>query len=528
MKPPWTWLYEKLATSTLTQLINTWADEDGPEFASGTAAQLGLRAYRSIALIHACVRILAESAASPDYQIWTGSGDSAKRLPDTDPMLQLLEHGEQGEGSFQQLEMIVTHLYLTGTAYLHKVRAVRSNQVVHLRVLRPDRTRPDPQEGQPLTYTYTVGGIVRARIPEEDIIVFKLPHPSDDFEGLSPVEVAAKVADLDARGMEFLRAFFLNRGVPAGLLKLQGRVDPIERRRIKEQWLEEYSGFRGWQRLAVLDGGADYQQLALGLQNMHLDGIFDQTETRMAMCFGVPLILLGSRLGMARSTLANYDSAMKHLWTITLQPLYIRLGDQLTVGLADEFPGVPRWVLFDLSKVAALQESMKDLRTFALGAWDSGLMTRNRALALAGQDPEPDGDVYKLSTAVVLVPAGQTVVMPKPQDEEAPVDDDEPADEDEDEDEDEDTEDEAASLVVIGEILVDKTSIQSLLFDGSKFTVAQAKKWCRSHGFKASKVDTTEEDSAEQPELSGCSTGSSAQVTARMSNGHINGRVIAS
>jgi HK97 family phage portal protein len=407
MQSPWTWIRERFAASTITQLINTWQDDDSEPVHAGDTAALGLRAYRTIAIIHACVVQLATSAAEPDYQVWTGSGTGKRQLPETDPLLQLLQQEHHGLSSFELLEMLVTHLYLAGIAYLQKIRAESSNRVVSLRLLRPDRTAIDDtafKADGSVRYKYTVGGVVREYIPEEDMIVFKLPHPGDDFEGLSPVEVAAKIADLDARGLDFLRAFFINRGIPAGLLKLQSRVDPIERRRIKELWLEEYGGLKGWHRMAVLDGGADYQQLGLGLNELQMEAIFSQTETRVAMVFGVPLILLGSFTGLSRSTFANYQSAMKHMWISTLKPLYTRVADRLTMGLRDEFPGPQRWVMFDLSGIEALQEAAKDLRTFAIQGWTSDLLTRNKALTLAGQGEEPDGDIYLSEWKALIAP----------------------------------------------------------------------------------------------------------------------------
>lgn len=39
----------------------------------------------------------------------------------------------------------------------------------------------------------------------------------------------------------------------------------------------------------------------------------------------------------------------------------------------------------------------------------------------------------------------------------------------------------------------DPASVQTLIFSKNRFTRAQAVKWARDHGFKASKVDETEQ-----------------------------------
>lgn len=46
---------------------------------------------------------------------------------------------------------------------------------------------------------------------------------------------------------------------------------------------------------------------------------------------------------------------------------------------------------------------------------------------------------------------------------------------------------------VVQEGLEKKTDIQTLLFDKEKFTVAEAKKWARTHGFKSSSVRVPKE-----------------------------------
>ena len=65
MRTPWRWARERWAQAgTLTRLIETWREDSELDLPEG--GQLGLKAYRTLGIVYACVTHLATSAAEPD------------------------------------------------------------------------------------------------------------------------------------------------------------------------------------------------------------------------------------------------------------------------------------------------------------------------------------------------------------------------------------------------------------------------------------------------------------------------------
>src|SRR5262249_42800377 len=157
--------------------------------------------------------------AEPTLRVYSGEDlQTHEPISDpADPLLALLTTPNPEQSGYEFMEELVTHLYVGGIAYAHKVRA-RVGRIVELHLLRRHRVRIVPgAQGRVQGYQIVVGGRVLDTLPPEDVICFRFPDVADDYYGLSPLAVAARVGDLDQQAVDFLRAIFLNRGIPAGI-----------------------------------------------------------------------------------------------------------------------------------------------------------------------------------------------------------------------------------------------------------------------------------------------------------------------
>lgn len=360
--------------------------------------------FRRNTVIFACITEISTSASeAPLRAMRAQAREEPIDLPSTDPMAQLVARPNPTQSQYELLSTLITHLHVAGNAYLHKVRA-RDGKPIQLWPLRPDRVRIQPDRmGMVAQYAFQVNG-QPILLPAADVIHLTMhPDPLDDYYGLSPVAVLARFGDLDNSATDFLRAFFLNAGVPGGLLTFKaGRIGKEERDRVRQLWVDQYSGVQGWHAPGVIDADVDYKELGKDPRRLDLSTVWGVTESRIASVFGVPPILVGLWIGLEHATFANYQEARKSLWEETLIPLHRRISDKLTHGLAIEF-GADRLIDFDRSGIEALQETqdLRDLR--AMKAWDSGLITMNQANLELGYPETPDGEVRKLPVGTVLV-----------------------------------------------------------------------------------------------------------------------------
>jgi len=101
---------------------------------------------------------------------------------------------------------------------------------------------------------------------------------------------------------------------------------------------------------------------------------------------------------------SNYEEARRAFWQDTLVPelRWFEMEYQYYLqGDKGEF------VMFDLSKVPALEPPAKERADIARDAFRASGITRNEYRSIIGLDPDPDGDVYLVSLGVIEVPASQ-------------------------------------------------------------------------------------------------------------------------
>lgn len=373
---------------------------------------LAARFWRRNAICYAAIRKISGSAAEPEVVAKTRMRDGQLRLDkDSDVLFNLIRNPNPEQDGYELIELLLIHLMVTGNAFIHKLRSRKGN-VVGLELIRPDlvtiKPGSSPLGGKVAHYSIATvdKDIVLSPL---DVIHFKLPDALHEHWGLSPLYVLARNGDIDEQATDFLRAYFLNRGVPAGMLVHKGMVNNTDRDRVRHQWKDQLQGSTGWHDIAILDSDVSYHELSSGLKNLELQPIFDQTETRIAMVFGVPPILLGTSAGLERSTFSNFVESRRGFWTETLTPLYVRIQRRLTKMLAVQEFGPNRVIEFDLAKVAGLQENKEEIWKRAIDGWDKALLTRNQALAMIDLPPDANGDVVKLSTSDLYVPLDQAV-----------------------------------------------------------------------------------------------------------------------
>lgn len=443
------------ATPPVARTIPAWQGA-APLTPSNDFRALMDKGYRRNVIVYICINEIASSVSQPKLLIKNPAG---VEVPRDHPLSMLMRRPNPDQPRYAFLEGTMTNLQAAGNAYIHKVRN-RLGIPVQIWNLRPDRMKIKPAtDGSGVAYyEYTVPGVKPFPIPPQDIVHLKLFDPLDDYYGMSPLTVVARNVDLDDQATDFLRAFFTNGAAPAGLLTFKEPVVPEERERIKQGWKEMYGTARGWHELAVLDASVTYQEIGSRPENLRMDSIWGVTETRICAAFGVPPILVQVAAGLARATFSNYKEAVSAFWSETLVPLYTRVGETLTHGLASEFAGDLE-IEADLSSVKALQEGAAERRVFALAGWGAGVLTLDETRAEAGlpavggeegmERKKPAPSPFGFGGGAPGPPADDDKEKPKGPPEKKPVDaeDDpnapEPSDDDDDFDEDETPEDKA-------------------------------------------------------------------------------------
>jgi hypothetical protein len=163
-----------------------------------------------------------------------------------------------------------------------------------------------------------------------------------------------------------------------------------------------YGGSEKWTEIGILDQGGSYQRIGTSFDEMGFEAIDERNESRILGPLGVPPILIGTRMGLARATYSNYAEARRAYWEDTAIPEQTLFEVEHQYYLQSDDGG---FVAYDRSKVPALQQDVPTLTDAAHKMWQMGVPA-NRAFSAVGLQVGdiPGGDVSWLP--VSIMPAG--------------------------------------------------------------------------------------------------------------------------
>jgi HK97 family phage portal protein len=366
------------------------------------------------------VEELATSAAEPRLVVVRKDAKGKPEQLHEHPVLDLFEHPNGFTSRYALIASMIMYRAISGNTYIEKTRSA-SGKVVELWSLRPDRVFVVPDKQKHIgSWEYRLEGDTY-QVPADDIIQNKTRNPLDDWYGLPPLAVCAERVDTDAMLRSFTLAFFRNAAVPAGLLNITKQVTGAERQLIRDKFRAESGGPQNWHQMMVLDNmEAKYTPmgLPLGQSGIVLPELDEISEARIAMAFGVPLELVGARLGMIHGNRTTTEAARKTFWDETLVPLYQELAADLTRGLVNEpWEGEPfDYIEFDLSTVKALAEDDDKKHTRCRADLAAGGISVQEFRQETGREPDFDKDAILIfNDQIVAQRADQMLNPPAPE-----------------------------------------------------------------------------------------------------------------
>ena len=357
-------------------------------------------------IVYACIRELATAAAQGTYTVQIPSRDGGINEDLTGPFAALINRPNPLQDWYTFIERIVTYLHVSGNVYVLKQRTVGS-RVTELWLLRPDRVNILPKSDGRNDYSYEMDGH-SYHLAFEDVVHLKLPNPSDDTFGLSPLHVLARTVNVDAAITSYSKSFFENSGIPSGLLKIKRRLNSQEEASvIRSRWRSSFGG-RNMHSVAILDEDAVYEPMAGKPGDMALGDLRKNTETRICAVFGVPPILINAEVGIERSSYNNYREARFAFFSETVAPLVTRIVRFFNFILTEEFPNQGQLTV-DMGELRAYLDEDDSVTNRATHLFLSGLVSLNEARQTVGLDAVEDGDVRRIPANVTEAVPGQEV-----------------------------------------------------------------------------------------------------------------------
>ena len=328
------------------------------------------------------------------YRIDEVSGDEVEiqQHPFIDMMNRPNPLFEMTSGAVWRLLQI--YLELKGEGYfLFEFDAV--GRPVELWPMPPNWVQQTPYLGHPFYEIKSTDGQIR-QIPVDDIFCMKNLNPLDPYKrGLGAAEALADEIETDEYAAKFQKKFFYNDATPALLITAPG-IQSNQRQRFYEQWNAKYQGPFNSHKIAVLDGEVTVTKLAENMRDMDMMQGREFLRNAVLEHFGVPREIMGITENSNRATA---DAAQYIYAQNVLTPRLKRREEAINTQILPFYGEGLVWHFDDI--VPHSQEFDKGV---ALDGWNAGLLTKNEARELIGQEPcKTGGNVYKTTLSDIFL-----------------------------------------------------------------------------------------------------------------------------
>lgn len=366
-------------------------------------------------LVFACVEVKATSAQDPRLVVQearTARGKTTYEEVPGHPFRQLLMRPNQDMTEADLMQAAIVSWDVSNPRRFYAEKEFTGGLLTALHPLNPVYVQPLMSRASARTqigYVWADGG-ERKEYGFEDILVRKAPAWYD------PPAITAALGNvsLDTDQTDHIRAFFVNGGIPPGLLKYKNmKLRKDQRDEVREQWRSTYGNALGRQHdIGVLDGEVEYQEIGANLDKLASPTLRMVSESRVCMAFGVPPLIVYAYVGLLRATYSNLKEAWRGFWDATMSPAFREWRMYWTWNLLTEFEeerdirAERVRLYYDMSQVAALQEDVDSIQTRAEKAWKAGGITRAEYRQALGQQPDASDNFYILPAGATVVPAG--------------------------------------------------------------------------------------------------------------------------
>jgi HK97 family phage portal protein len=367
-------------------------------------------------IVYACMKERQKALIEPKFLVERRQDDGSYVVDDDHELTALLRRPAPNidtPGFWRSLE---TSYDAVGRIYIEPLYEGR--RLAGLNPLNPTYIREDVEDGVLTGYTWKPPEGSTVRFGVDDLITRRAVLWAD----VPPLVAALGAIEADQVSNDFLRTFFAGSGVPTGIVKT------------RDEWPEETtSAFREtWRRLwgpngtatgtpAVLDPRIlDYERIGVSLNELDNETLRMYIETRIAMCFGVPPLIIYSYAGLLKATYSNLQEAWSSFWDATALPMLREYENFINWSILTRFESEDRVKLglvrcrFDPSGLGPYQEDVAAKVAQYHEGYESGVVKMNEYRIALGLPPETGGDVFKADRqpdqpAILELPARQEV-----------------------------------------------------------------------------------------------------------------------
>lgn len=318
--------------------------------------------YAKNVIANRCISLTSKSMSRLPVRLMKRQAGKKPVVVDSHPILDLLDKPNPMQGQTTFLESVMGYFLISGNTFIEGVAPTEGVPPKELWSIRPDRISIVPGfSGMPSAYIYKVGS-EKVVYPVDMMGRSRLMHmltfnPTDDWWGLSPLQVAALDIDqLNESGMWNL-ALLQNSARPSGAFSVETRdgkpanLTENQRAALRQELTDTHIGANNAGKFMLLEGGLKWQELSLSPKDMDFLKTKNVSQKDVGLVYGVPSQLLGLK---DSQTFANYEQANLSFHRDTVIPLGNLFLGELNRWLVPAYGDESLFLMVNDDEVAAL------------------------------------------------------------------------------------------------------------------------------------------------------------------------------
>lgn len=347
---------------------------------SSAGVQINQQNATSIGAVYAAIKLYSDTVAGLPVQV--AIRERGVRRPITRPSwIDRPIPANPNYTGFQFRHALTSSLLIDGNAFVFFLTD-RLGDVVEARVIDPQKVEISVDaDGAPLYKVNTTEGSFT--VGADRMVHIPLFATAGNMRGISPVEHHRITLGLASATQVFSERFYANGAAPSAVIKVPGELTQDVADSLRASFSQRHSGVEKMHKVAVLTGGADYQQMSAKIADLQLVETMHWGVEAIARIYGVPLHLM---------QYPNGNSSYSSVEVIGIEWLRLGLGPliaRIEAGLQRLIVGDTTFIKFNLDGL--LRPTTKERYDAYAVALNNGFLSLDEVRSLEDRAPLPVG-----------------------------------------------------------------------------------------------------------------------------------------
>ena len=269
----------------------------------------------SISAVYAAVDRISSTLAAIPFNIYQRLPDGNRRLArEYDQFYLVHTRPHNLYTSFNFRKTLITSMLLHGNGYAMLQRDPVTTRPIGYKLIEPGKVNEIKEFEEELFYF--IDGMDQP-VPFYDMIHIHTLG-LDGYKGKSPIRIHAEMLGAAKARNEYSASVMENGGFLSGIIKAPGVLKPEQKEAIRSSWQDRHGGASKAGRVAVLDAGVDFQQLAMSPTDVQLIEMMKFSVSDIARIYGIPPHMIAD---LERSTNNNIEQQSIEFVQYCLMPI---------------------------------------------------------------------------------------------------------------------------------------------------------------------------------------------------------------